>query len=277
MKKISLDDYIADKVSDNLNPLYNPNDTASILKEIPDFIKDESFQEILCRTCSMLYGDYLLRSKYAINPDKIWIDVMNLYAYNAYKYLGLYESTQFTYNPLHNYDMTEKSNDNTFNQHNSQTDYGQQENTINEGNREDTVQHGQHSDTDSTPSVTNTQQATTSPYDTNTYYSTNKQTDTLGAINRTLQYGNYTDSATKGAMLTTGTQGAHTDVVTNNTLNSYTHYLERQGNIGVTTSMQLIQSERDLRNFSIYNVIAKDIMCLLCVRVEQPKRYVIIR
>lgn len=277
MKKISLDEYIESKTNDNITPFYNPNDTASVLKEIPDFIKDGAFQEILCRTCSMLYGDYLLRSKYAINSAKIWTDVMNLYAYNAYKYLGLYDTTQLSYNPLHNYNMTEKVTDNTDNQFDSQTDYGKQENTINEGNREDTVQHGQHSDTDSTPSITNTQQTSTSPYDTNTYYETNKQVDSLGAVSRTLQYGNYTDSATKGAMQTTGTQGAHTDIVSNKTLNSYTHYLERQGNIGVTTSMQLIQSERELRDFSIYNIIAKDIMCILCIRVEQPKRYVIIR
>lgn len=272
MKKMSFDEYITTVDSS----LYNPNDTVTIINEIPDFIKTESFQEILSRTCSMLYGEYLLRTKYVINPDKILKDVMNLYANNAYKYLGLYQSTQFDYNPLHNYDMTERSHDETDNNHNTNNQYGAQENTISEGNRTDNVQHGAHTDSDSTPSITNTQQAATSPYDTNTYYNTNKQTDTLGAVNKTLNYGEYVDVATKGEMTTHGIQGEHVDVTTSKTLNSYTHYLERQGNIGVTTSMQLIQSERDLRDFSIYNIIAKDIMCLLCVRVEQPRRYVIL-
>lgn len=274
VKKITFEDYL---ISNADSPLFNTNDTPTILKEIPDFIKETAFQTILVRTCSMLYGDYVLRTKYALQPDKVHNDVMGLYAYNAYKYLGLYNSTQFEYNPLHNYDMTETSHDETNNTHNSSTDYGEQQNTIKEGNRTDNVQHGQHTDTDNTPAITNTQQQSTSPYDTNAYTNTDKVTDSLGAVNKTLNYGSYTDSATKGEMTTTGTNGAHTDTINNKTLNSYTHYLERQGNIGVTTSMQLIQSERDLRDFSIYNVIAKDIMCLLCVRIEQPRRYVLIR
>lgn len=273
MNKPTLDDYLE---SNSDSPLFNANDKIEILSEIPDFIKQLNFQTILVRTCSMLYGDYVLRTKYALHPDKVHNDVMGLYAYNAYRYIGLYNSTQFDYNPLHNYDMTEKSHDETDNSHNTNNQYGAQENTISEGMRTDNVQHGAHIDSDSTPTVTNTQQATTSPYDTNTYYNTNKQTDTLGAVNKTLNYGEYEDTATKGEMTTHGTQGEHVDVLTSKTLNSYTHYLERQGNIGVTTSMQLIQSERDLRNFSIYHIIAKDIMCLLCMRIEQPRRYIIL-
>lgn len=277
MKRLSLDDYIFDMRSKDTAPFYNPNEVELIMKEIPDFIKEDSFQEILGRTCSMLYGDYLLRTKYALNPAKIWIDVMNLYAYNAYKYLGLYNTTQLEYNPINNYDMVEQGHDETENSHNSTTNYGEQQNTINEGSRNDNVQHGQHTDTDNTPSITNTQQGATSPYDTNTYYNTNRQTDTLGAINKTLQYGQYTDTSTKGEMTTTGTNGAHTDSTNGGNENKYTHYLERSGNVGVTTSQQMVLSEREVRDFSIYNTIAKDIMCILCIRIEQPKRYIIIR
>lgn len=274
MLKVSFDDYL---ISNSNSPLYNSNDNPNIIKEIPDFIKEESFQTILTRVCSMQYGDYVLRTKYALHPDRVHNDVMGLYAYNAYKYLGLYDSTQFEYNPISNYDMVEDGIDNTIKDDNTNNQYGRQENTISEGARNDSVIHGSHIDSDSTPSITNTQQVATSPYDSNTYYNTNKQTDTLGAINKTLSYGTYTDNANKGEMTTHGTQEEHVDVVVSKGLNSYTHHLTRSGNIGVTTSQQMIQSERDLRDFSIYSVIAKDIMCLLCVRVEQPRRYIIVK
>lgn len=276
MKRITLDNYIFSKQTENLQPLYNPNDSASILKEIPDFIKTDSFQEILSRTTSMLYGDFLLRSKYALNTEKIWIDVMNLYAYNAYKYLGLYDSTQFNYNPIHNYDMIEKGNDNTNIENNNTIVYGEQQSKAVEGARNDSITHGTHTDTENTPQLVNTQQQATSPYDSNSFTNTNKTTDTLAAIDKTYVSGTYTDNSQKGEMINTGTINSHTDNATNKTLNSYTHYLERSGNIGVTSSMELIQSERDIRDFSIYNIIAKDIMCLLCVRVEQPRRYIIV-
>lgn len=43
------------------------------------------------------------------------------------------------------------------------------------------------------------------------------------------------------------------------------HELTRSGNIGVTTSQQMIESERNVAFFSLYELIAKDIMKEICV------------
>lgn len=43
------------------------------------------------------------------------------------------------------------------------------------------------------------------------------------------------------------------------------HELTRSGNIGVTTSQQMIESERNVAFFSLYELVAKDIMKEICV------------
>lgn len=56
---------------------------------------------------------------------------------------------------------------------------------------------------------------------------------------------------------------------TNNTINSgnetTTHEFKRSGNIGVTTSQQMVESERRIAYFSFFKVLIRDIMCETCI------------
>lgn len=46
-----------------------------------------------------------------------------------------------------------------------------------------------------------------------------------------------------------------------------THMLKRSGNIGVTTSQQMIESERQVANFNLVKIVAQDLIKLLCICV----------
>lgn len=62
-----------------------------------------------------------------------------------------------------------------------------------------------------------------------------------------------TDTTTKGGTITDTESGKET--------------LERSGNIGVTTSQQMLQSEFEVRKYDFYKEIYKDIDSILCLKI----------
>lgn len=69
----------------------------------------------------------------------------------------------------------------------------------------------------------------------------------------------YTDSKQYNNRTNETTFNSVTDSGINNTKDSNTHKLTRSGNIGVTTSQQMIESERDLANFNIVNQFCEEL------------------
>lgn len=69
----------------------------------------------------------------------------------------------------------------------------------------------------------------------------------------------YTDSKTFNNRTNETTYNSVTDSGTNNSKDSNIHKLTRSGNIGVTTSQQMIQSERDLANFNIIDLFCREL------------------
>lgn len=62
--------------------------------------------------------------------------------------------------------------------------------------------------------------------------------------------------------------GNQTDTITDRTeTETGTETLERSGNIGVTTSQQMLQSEFEVRKYDFYKEIYKDIDSILCLKI----------
>lgn len=67
------------------------------------------------------------------------------------------------------------------------------------------------------------------------------------------------DSSERSGKRDTVVEGSGQDVTN--------HTLKRAGNIGVTTSQQMIESERQVANFNLVKIVAQDLIKLLCVCV----------
>lgn len=149
---------------------------------------------------------------------------------NDYKYVGLYNSTKCEYNPIENYSMTETENIND----NKTFVQGGQSNTSNNtlGSQVNNI----------------TNNGEVAPFDTSSFQPQNKDTtlENIGQkINNTTDIiGNRVDNDDK--------------IVDRN--------LTRKGNIGVTTSQQMIESERKLVNFNLCEMIVNDISNILFIK-----------
>lgn len=77
------------------------------------------------------------------------------------------------------------------------------------------------------------------------------------------------DSAQNDGTSSESVTGTDTNVKTGNTTNTETgtDTLTRKGNIGVTSSQQLIESEWELRKHDFYAMIYKDIDSILCLKI----------
>lgn len=128
------------------------------------------------------------------------------------------------------------------------------------------------------------------PYDSETYYNQEKTTDSFDSYshtnelldridetNSTVNVPTKTDNKTTtvveniGEKTNTQTstsqqqQQAHTDTVTGKEETTYKHENRTHGNIGVTTSQQMLESEREVALFNFVGIIAHDIIKLIAI------------
>ena len=136
---------------------------------------------------------------------------------NAYTLDGLWQSTQLKYEPIENYDRIEDINDVT----------------RTEGSG--TV----HTEGNNTSGGTTTNKT---DYKKAGFDSTTTKIDAQDETNNT------------GS--STGTNKSDTGTTNNNTV-TFTHQNRTHGNIGVTTSQQMLESEREVRMFSWYEAAAR--------------------
>lgn len=243
-------------INSTQNPFYDELSTLNPL--VPAFIKDSRFQEVLSGVLIDLYGEYFLRDKFTLMPDRIKPSVMNWYAANAYKFQGLYDTTQLEYEPLENYSMTEEGEDSTS---------GDDTTTHNIDARKVTNVEGQRTNSETKGSRDDTTTNSVSPYEQSGFTNRDK-TDTA--------YGQQNNSYISGGGTDTTQEDKRTDTDDRVYKNSTNHRLTRRGNIGITTSQQMLESQRSVLNFSIYQVIAKEIMMLLCLRTSIEHKYIVV-
>lgn len=155
----------------------------------------------------------------------------------------LYTALTSDYNPINNYNMSESGTDTKGNT----------------GTQSTETTH-EHSDTE-TPDLTRTSNGTNDssggvygfnsaesvPSDTTTGVSSSTDTQT-GMVSRT---GNESTLNTR----------------TDNLTETNEHMFTREGNIGVTTSQQMIESEIELRKKQFYNLVFHDIINYVCLHV----------
>lgn len=157
----------------------------------------------------------------------------------ASKWNKIWDAINTAYNPLENYSMEEK-----------RTPDITKETTF------DTTD-------ERTPDLTKTTNgtgSTTTDSETGIYGFNSSDSNPSGTID-----GNQTDTITDRTETETGTDtstktGTITDTETG------TDTIERSGNIGVTTSQQMLQSEIEIRQYDFFQGIYKDIDSILCLK-----------
>lgn len=263
-------------------------------------LNDTTFQTVLFDYISFNHGNlnirYTLEDSVKNNPSILQNAIVNWYNTHKYQYEKLYNTTLLKYEPLQNYDRTEEITDNTkrigtndtaFGSRtdtstiNNTTNIGEQDNTNtdNETTKIGKINTETNSSTSKKGSESNEKEV--APYDAETYY--NQEKDTLSFTNRTdtntsstttdARTDTRTNNSTEkiGARIdttkssTSNTFGGHTDATSRNENETYTHTSHMYGNIGVTTSQQMLASEREVAYFNFVSIVAHDIIKLIAI------------
>lgn len=160
---------------------------------------------------------------------------------NAWSYQ--YKALTADYNPINNYDSVENS-----------TDTHQYTGT-------QTTEHKTTKNNTDTPNITRTSNGS------------NDSAGSLYGFNSTSAVpsdeANGTSQSTDketGTVTSNGTENG-TNTRTDNLKETITHELTRSGNIGVTTSQEMIESELELRKKQFYNIMIHDIINFLCLPI----------
>lgn len=169
------------------------------------------------------------------------------------------------YDPIQNYNMTEEMTDDE-----TVTEYGRShtrtDNLAHTETRTDNLTRTIDNQEVTTPNLTSTSQQATRGFNSNSDVNTDKETATNTGTNRVDTDGTEHNTGTQG---TTGSNtGTQTDADTGSDTSTRNYTLTRSGNIGVTTSQQMLQSERDLWMWSyFYDVIFPDVDDVLTIPV----------
>lgn len=221
------------------------------------------------------------------------------------KWAKEYSTLSFTYDPISNYDMTEIMSDDTtvteYGKTNTRTDNLSHTKTGTDTQRPDLTEtttndtEHSHSGTETqtpditeitTPNVTRQTTAEIAGLNSSGYENANQTTETTNGSSTVVKTGTdtttYDITDTDGGTVTKETEGTNTtqynttdtdtgtqtyrDTGTDTNTRNYT--LTRTGNIGVTTSQQMIQSERELWLWDyFYNVVFPDIDRILTLPI----------
>lgn len=215
--------------------LYNYDNTLFDGFNVPDgLVKQIAIDAILMRTreLEILYPDFT----YMKNRITIW---SNKYQINWKK---LYDTTVLEYNPIENYDRIE---DWTYTD--DETSTSARDNTRNTTN---SVKSTSTNEIMNSVNVTDQNTAFNTGLADHAKQITDGDTTENGTITNT-----ETGKDTENESVNGGRTGIHTRTG------------REHGNIGVTTSQQMIQSERDLVVFNLYDVIAESFIENFCLMI----------
>lgn len=215
--------------------LYNYDNTLFDGFNVPDgLVKQIAINAILMRTreLEILYPDF----SYMKNLITIW---SNKYQINWKK---LYDTTVLKYNPIENYDRMEDWTDTD-----DETSTSARDNTRNTTN---SVKSTSTNEIMNSVNVTDQNTAFNAGLADHAKQITDGDTTENGTITNT-----ETGKDTENESVNGGRTGKHTRTG------------RAHGNIGVTTSQQMIQSERDLVVFNLYDVIAESFIENFCLMI----------
>lgn len=222
----------------------------SITEDKPEYLNIESVQTLLLDLAAVSVGyDRVFGNLYDMFTQPIDAEVFLIYCAsityqlfdNAWSYQ--YKALTADYNPINNYDFVENSTDTH--------EYTGTQSTEHEVTKNNT----------DTPDITRTSNGS------------NDSAGSLYGFNSTSAVpsdeangkSQSTDKET-GTVTSNGTENGM-NTRTDNLKETITHELTRSGNIGVTTSQQMIESELELRKKQFYNIMICDIVNFLCLPI----------
>lgn len=202
---------------------------------------------------------------------------------NDYKYTTLYKTTILEYNPIWNVDGTTVTNygsysiGNVIGDNTVTTIYGEHNDSYILGAKTDTSvnTYGERVNVNGARVTTDTKSV--SAYDVTTFSDTDKNvtnqteyTDTSNSYkdNFTNTIGGSTNTTKYGKVENTVNNGARND---NQIFSEHKDIVERQGNIGVTSTQNLIQQEREIALFAFYSIIFNDIINFISIGVFESE------
>lgn len=223
---------------------------------LPDgYIKNDITDNIMMRACEMevLYPD----------PD-FFTAAIGLWGKKHYKTFDKWlTALNIEYNPLENYDRKEDYTDTHTGT--DSTEMGAQHSSSTIGQQVNTNVLGEITNTDVMAQQHTVNENAVSAYDANTYQPNEKNDATVDAHTDTHTQGSHTDTSTAGSHTDTTDADAHTDTTTYDT--SVVHDARIHGNIGVTTSQQMLQSELDIALWNLYEHIADLFITEFCIMI----------
>lgn len=168
------------------------------------------------------YGDY---GVIITDVDFFKLSINNWCQINTEKWKNLFETTQYDYNPIHNYDRIEEVSE-----------------TIN------------------TTDNTTTEKNSTNTTQSSANQSGNTQTSKAAfnaTVSATMQP---VENSQNSHELSGNTSDTLNDKTTSDTIGSNNRTLNTKiaGNVGVTTTQEMIQAERDILQYNLYTVIADE-------------------
>ena len=225
LKKVTLlnDDFIAN----NLLFINNQIDASFQIAEL----------QTIAKIFKKRYFNFFIAESFGDVDNYMEDSVKELFIINEYKYTRLWESTQQVYNMIDNYD---KNSTITITKSGKQKETTKNGDVISSVDSEtsDTTQIGERKTTNKV-----------SPYDSDKLYDSNSSIiENTQDININRVDGN--SRTTKGDDIRTTEYENYSETTTEHT----------SGNIGVTTSAQMLQGERELAIFSFWDVVIEDLV-----------------
>ena len=225
LKKVTLvnDNFIAN----NLLFINNQINTSFQIEEL----------QTIAKIFKKRYFNFFITEDFGDVNDYIECSVKELFTINEYKYSRLWETTQQQYNMIDNYD---KQSTITITKSGKQKETTKNGDVISSVDSEtsDTTQIGERKTTNKV-----------SPYDSDKMYDSNSSIiENTQDININRVDGN--SLTTKGDDIRTTEYENYSETTTEHT----------SGNIGVTTSAQMLQGERELAIFSFWDVVIEDLV-----------------
>lgn len=201
------------------------------------------------------YDDYI---NYMYSADRVYFTsmtvenaltmfkerVLDFLITNRYKYSTLFATMNFEYNPIENYNRVEDSaNTRTPNLTRNNTRTPNLSTVI-----DTTLTNGER--------VSNsTAKQDVSPFDVQNDYTTFDKNVVESAVNQSIDKNNSKTVETGTDTTVTNDTGEEKVVI----------HSKISGNIGVTTSQQMIASEREVADFSFYKMLFSDIINYICI------------
>lgn len=222
----------------------------------PAPIVNKDFQQMLTDFISCEYNNYHLRRIcYDTEPEGIGARVQricdNVYITHAYTYQHLYDTTVAVYNPIENYDMKENEKTQNSGTDKTERDIGSHTDSTNIGEVTATDIYGQDK-------TTHSGTENRAPFESQTYKNLNQS---IASDTRDSRTDRHTQSQQSNSMTVGGRHDS--DSLTHG------HHIEREltrhGNIGVTTTQQMIEQERRIASMNLCRIVANDIIHAICI------------